>query len=82
MDDGQEFSEVDHAAADLYRAEWSVGSAAFVGPAGLVWIVTGTNGENRLHATGAMAVEAWRAALGQARAVGMLGRVRPWQVEP
>jgi len=65
----------------LYRDGWSVGTAALVGTDGLDWVVTGTNGKNRLYATGSTAVEAWRAALSQARAVGMLGRARPWQVE-
>jgi hypothetical protein len=39
----------------------------------LVWIVSGTNGENRIEARGASQDEAWRNAVLQAEAVGMAG---------
>ncbi len=78
--DDQGHDETDEAIGQLHRAGRSIGSAAFTGEAGLVWVVTGTNGENMLRAEGATQAEAWRAALSQARAVGMLGRVKPWQV--
>jgi hypothetical protein len=32
------------------RAGWSIGDAAFTGPGGLVWLVTGHNGENLILA--------------------------------
>jgi hypothetical protein len=56
----------------LRRSGWSIGHTAFAGPAGLIWIVSGINGENRIVAEGATEVEAWRAACEQARACGML----------
>ncbi len=50
----------------------------FSGPGGLVWVVTGTNGENRIQAEGATCSEAWRRALDQVEVVGMLpGWPRP-----
>ena len=56
----------------LHGAGWSIGDAAFVGPAGRVWVVSGHNGENLIRAEGATAAEAWGRAAEQARAVGML----------
>ena len=50
----------------------------FTGPAGLVWVVSGSNGENRIRAEGATAAEAWQRAEEQARALGMLGRPGGW----
>jgi hypothetical protein len=43
---------------------------------GLVWLVSGVNGENRLEGRGTTAAEAWRSAQEQARLLGMLGGVR------
>jgi hypothetical protein len=61
----------------LRRAGWSVGDTAFHAEGdGLVWLVTGHNGENQIEGRGATAAEAWRSALEQARLLGMLGRVR------
>jgi hypothetical protein len=57
----------------LRRAGWSVGDAAFTGPGGLGWLVTGHNGENLIRAEGPTRADAWREAVEQARAVGMLG---------
>jgi hypothetical protein len=37
-----------------------------------MWLVTGTNGENAIRAEGLSRDEAWWAAVGQARAVGMI----------
>ena len=68
-----DYPAVDESRDRLRRAGWSVGEAAF-GPA---WVVSGTNGENRLHATGATQAEAWWRACEQARAVGMLAPARP-----
>src|SRR5919199_6312536 len=66
------YPAVDESRERLHRAGWSVGEAVF-GPA---WSVTGTNGENRLHATGATQAEAWWRACEQARAVGLLAPAR------
>jgi hypothetical protein len=37
------------------------------------WLVSGTNGENRIHAVGESQAAAWQLATQQAAAVGMLG---------
>jgi hypothetical protein len=57
----------------LHRAGWSVGDVV----AGGTWIVSGANGENRIHATGATPTEAWRRACEQAADAGMLAPPRP-----
>jgi hypothetical protein len=62
------YPSVDECHDRLRRAGWSVGEAAF----GSCWLVSGTNGENRIHATAATQAEAWWRACEQARAVGML----------
>jgi hypothetical protein len=36
----------------LHAAGWSIGDAAVAGPSRPVWLVTGTNGENRIRAEG------------------------------
>jgi hypothetical protein len=59
---------------ELRLAAWSVGDVAFSGDGGLVWVVTGPNGENLIRASGPTLTAAWLAAYGQARALGMLGR--------
>ena len=56
----------------LRRAGWSIGEAATA--AG--WLVTGSNGENVIHAEGRTQAEAWWRACEQARAVGMLAPTR------
>ncbi|MDE2104703.1 MAG: hypothetical protein KGL39_46130 [Patescibacteria group bacterium] len=56
----------------LNRAGWSIGHTAFAVLSGLVWLVSGTNGENRIAAEGATELEAWQAACEQARMMGML----------
>jgi hypothetical protein len=61
---------VDDCADRLRRAGWSAGECSFV--AG--WLVTGTNGENVIRASGATQAAAWRRACEQAAAVGMLSR--------
>jgi hypothetical protein len=64
---------VDDQALKPLHGGWSVGDAAFVIEAGtLVWLVSGTNGENVIRAEGPTQAEAWRKACDQARAVGML----------
>jgi hypothetical protein len=50
-----------------------IGDAVFTGPGGLVWLVTGHNGENLIRVEGPTRAKAWRSAVGQARAVGMRG---------
>jgi hypothetical protein len=57
----------------LHRAGWSIGDAAFAGPAGRVWVVSGRNGENLIRAEGPTEAIAWARAVEQAQAVGMLG---------
>ena len=56
----------------LKRSGWSVGDVASDAPRGRVWIVSGTNGENRIVAEGKAELQAWHKATEQARAVGML----------
>lgn len=69
----------DDAVDQLHRAGWNIGSAAFTDRAGegLAWIVSGSNGENRIRAEGATAAEAWAAALQQAGSLGMVGTIKP-----
>ncbi len=62
------FPSVDESFARLHRAGWSIGEAG----GAVVWSVTGTNGENRIHAEGQSQAEAWYRATLQAEAVGML----------
>src|SRR4051794_15195647 len=56
----------------LRRAGWSIGDIASGPEHALVWLVTGTNGENRIEAHGRSQSEAWWRACEQARSVGML----------
>ena len=69
----------DDAVEQLHRAGWSIGSAAFTSGAGggLTCLVSGSNGENLIHAEGATEAAAWAAALDQARGLGMLGTFAP-----
>ena len=67
-----DYPSVDESLDRLRRAGWSVGD---VGTAE-VWLVTGTNGENVVHALGRTQAEAWWRACEQARAVGMLAPAR------
>lgn len=58
--------------ANLQEAGWSVEVTAFHSVAGgLVWVVSGHNGENFIRAEGPSETAAWRAASDQAKAVGM-----------
>jgi hypothetical protein len=63
----------DESFARLHRAGWSIGDAAYVEHGVLVWLVTGTNGENLIRAEGPTRAAAWWAAVAQAQAVGMSG---------
>ena len=69
IDDEHQVAEMIQA---LNRAGWSIGDVAYDAPRGRVWIVSGTNGENRIVAEGATELEVWQKACEQARAVGML----------
>jgi hypothetical protein len=61
MSDG--YPTVDESRDRLHRAGWSLGESAF----GPTWQVDGSNGENRLLATGASQEEAWWRACCQSR---------------
>ena len=57
----------------LKQAGWSLGDVALRGEGGgLVWIVLGRRGSDLLMVSGATRHEAWRGALDQAPAVGLL----------
>jgi hypothetical protein len=74
MADGHDDEAITNALDQLHRAGWSIGSTAFGSTAGgLVWVVSGVNGENGIRAEGATEGEAWRGPLEQARTLGMLG---------
>jgi hypothetical protein len=62
------YPSVDESFARLHRAGWSIGE---IGSASS-WLVSGTNGENVIHAEGQSQAEAWYRAMLQAEAVGML----------
>jgi hypothetical protein len=62
------YPTVDQSFARLHAAGWNVGD---VGTAS-GWLVTGTNGENRIQVAGRTQAEAWHRAAEQAAAVGML----------
>lgn len=71
---GNNDRDSDGALARLHRAGWSIGDAAFaVEGGGLVWIVSGHNGENLIRAEGPTRDVAWVRAVEQARGLGMLG---------
>ena len=63
---------VDESAARLKRSGWSAGDVQLLTAAGPVWLVSGTNGENRINARGKTQAEAWHRAVEQAAACGML----------
>ena len=65
---GSACPSVDECRDRLRRAGWSPGEACF----GALWRVDGSNGENRLLATGATQAQAWWRACVMAREVGML----------
>jgi hypothetical protein len=64
---------VDQCHTRLKRASWSLGEVRLLTATGPVWLVDGTNGENRLEARGATQAEAWCRAVEQAMALGMAG---------
>jgi hypothetical protein len=69
---------VDECRDRLHRAGWSLGEACCVAARQ----VDGTNGENRLLATGATQSEAWWRACVLAHEVGMLAGVRGAEGRP
>jgi len=66
------YPTVDESLDRLHRAGWSIGDTAFGVETALVWLVSGSNGENRIEARGASRAEAYWRACCQAREVGML----------
>ena len=70
------YPTVDESRDRLHRAGWSVGECAHGTGGAFVWLITGTNGENVINATGTSQSEAWWRACIQAREVGMLSDVR------
>jgi hypothetical protein len=66
----------DDSFARLHAAGWTVGHVAVHSTSGLVWIVSGTNGENRVEGRGGTQNEAWHNAVLQAEAMGMAGLSR------
>jgi hypothetical protein len=62
------YPSVDESFARLHHAGWSIGDIATAHR----WIVSGTNGENKIYAEGESQAEAWYRATLQAEAVGML----------
>jgi hypothetical protein len=66
------YPSVDESRDRLRCAGWSLGETCF----GLVWQVDGTNGENRILATGTSQAETWWRACLQAREAGALARSR------
>ena len=59
----------DAAARRLHAAGWTIGEVATQ----CRWLVTGSNGENVIHAVSVSQAAAWQLALEQAACVGMLG---------
>jgi hypothetical protein len=49
------YPRVDESFARLHCAGWSIGETGGAG----VWVVSGTNGENVIHAEGRSQAEAW-----------------------
>jgi hypothetical protein len=58
----------------LHAAGWSVGDVLLWTEAGSLWVVSGTNGENRIVTRAAGQAEAWYRAVEQALSLGMLRR--------
>jgi hypothetical protein len=56
----------------LHRAGWSVGEVRIATATGPVWLVSASNGENRIDARGVTQSEAWSQTVAQARALRML----------
>jgi hypothetical protein len=73
MHDRDAFPPTEESIARLHRSGWSTGETAFyVEGGGVVWVVDGSNGENRIRAEGATQREVWWRAVEQAAECGML----------
>jgi hypothetical protein len=72
---GEPEPPVDLAARRLSAAGWTIGDVA----ASRRWLVSRTNGQNRVHAVAESQSAAWQLAIQQATAVGMLGPGLPHQ---
>jgi hypothetical protein len=57
------YPDSDQSFQRLQQAGWTVGDIAVHGESGLVWIVSGFNGENLIEARGTSRDEAWSNAL-------------------
>jgi hypothetical protein len=68
------YPSVDECRDRLHRAGWSIGETAISSDHALVWLITGTNGENRIEARGRSQNEAWYRATWQTGTVGPLAR--------
>jgi hypothetical protein len=66
------YPPVDESLDRLHRAGWSVGDYGTA----TRWVVSGSNGENLIFATGSTRPEAWWRACEQAAAGGMLAPAR------
>ena len=71
------FATADEPLARLHAAGWSVGDVRLLTAEGARWLVSGSNGENRIRALADTQAEAWQRAAEQARALAMLGRSLP-----
>jgi len=69
-----DYASSDNSFAILHQSGWTIGDTAFRDGSGVVWLVTGLNGENRIRAESATQDEAWHRAVEQTAAVGMLCR--------
>ena len=58
----------------LHSAGWTVNCTKFESGGGLIWIVSGYNGENQVLTASHSRDRAWYEACLQARSVAMLGR--------
>ena len=65
-------SVVNHCRVRLHNSGWAVAESNLCTAAGLVWIVSGANGEKVIIARGATQADAWWQAVEQARSIGML----------
>jgi hypothetical protein len=68
------YPTVDESQNRLWLSGWSVGETALSSIYGAVWLVTGSNGENRIETRGRSQAEVWHRACEQAAAVGMLSK--------
>jgi hypothetical protein len=67
---------VDESLDCLSRAGWSVGHVGALGLHGLVWCLSGTNGENTLEARGSSLAKAYWRTCCLARELGLLAATK------